>query len=80
MDNIKVCLCGGTGDCKCPPIKVEQVNHPLHYGGVNNPYEAIDTDSDEVVKINLDNIEYSDDVKNKIREEFDHILIKPHRY
>jgi len=36
--------------------------------------EAIDTDSDEVVKINLDNIEYSDDVKNKIREEFDHIL------
>lgn len=41
MDNIKVCLCGGTGDCKCPPIKVEQVNHPLHYGGVNNPYEAI---------------------------------------
>jgi|694.fasta_scaffold00190_73 hypothetical protein len=41
MDNIKSCVCGGIEDCKCPTIKVEQVNHPTHYGGVNNPYEAI---------------------------------------
>ena len=55
----KECVCGGTGPCQCPPIKVEQVNnmpghrnpppppqkeqvnHPQHYGGENNPYEAI---------------------------------------
>jgi hypothetical protein len=24
-----------------PPIKIEQVNHPQHYGGEDNPYEAI---------------------------------------
>ena len=24
-----------------PPIKKEQVNHPDHYGGADNPYEAI---------------------------------------
>jgi hypothetical protein len=24
-----------------PPPKIEQVNHPKHYGGENNPYEAI---------------------------------------
>ena len=24
-----------------PPPKKEQVNHPQHYGGENNPYEAI---------------------------------------
>ena len=37
----KECVCGGTGLCQCPPPKVEQVNHPKHYGGENNPYEAI---------------------------------------
>jgi hypothetical protein len=47
----KECVCGGweyqafsqgkTGLCQCPPIKVEQVNHPNHYGGEDNPYEAI---------------------------------------
>ena len=37
----KECVCGGTGICQCPPIKIEQVNHPQHYGGENNPYEAI---------------------------------------
>ena len=59
MDNLNVCVCGGTGPCQCPPPKVEQVNnmpghrnpppppekeqvnHPQHYGGQNNPYEAI---------------------------------------
>ena len=59
MDNLNVCVCGGTGPCQCPPPKVEQVNnmpghrnpppppekeqvnHPQHYGGENNPYEAI---------------------------------------
>jgi hypothetical protein len=37
----KECVCGGTGTCQCPIPKVEQVNHPSHYGGENNPYEAI---------------------------------------
>jgi hypothetical protein len=37
----KECVCGGTGTCQCPTPKVEQVNHPSHYGGENNPYEAI---------------------------------------
>ena len=37
----KECVCGGTGLCQCPPIKIEQVNHPQHYGGKNNEYEAI---------------------------------------
>ena len=37
----KECVCGGTGLCQCPPPKVEQVNHPNHYGGENNEYEAI---------------------------------------
>ena len=59
MDNLKSCVCGGTGPCQCPPPKMEQVNnmpghrnpppppekeqvnHPQHYGGENNPYEAI---------------------------------------
>jgi hypothetical protein len=41
MDNLKVCLCGGTGPCHCNPLKKEQVNHPQHYGGQDNPYEAI---------------------------------------
>lgn len=59
MDNLKSCVCGGTGPCQCPPPKVEQVNnmpghrnpppppekeqvnHPQHYGGQDNPYEAI---------------------------------------
>ena len=39
MDN--ECVCGGTGLCQCTPIKIEQVNHPNHYGGEDNPYEAI---------------------------------------
>jgi hypothetical protein len=39
MDN--ECVCGGSGLCQCPPIKIEQVNHPQHYGGKNNEYEAI---------------------------------------
>jgi hypothetical protein len=25
----------------CPPPKIDQVNHPQHYGGENNVYEAI---------------------------------------
>jgi hypothetical protein len=37
--------------------------------------EAIDTDADIVVQINTDKItQYSDNVKNKIREEFENIL------
>jgi hypothetical protein len=41
MDNLNVCLCGGTGPCQCTTLKKEQVNHPHHYGGQDNPYEAI---------------------------------------
>jgi len=37
----KECVCGGTGPCQCSTSKVEQVNHPQHYGGEDNPYEAI---------------------------------------
>jgi hypothetical protein len=37
----KECVCGANVFCECPPIKVEQVNHPNHYGGENNLYEAI---------------------------------------
>jgi hypothetical protein len=37
----KECVCDGTGTCQCPTPKVEQVNHPQHYGGKNNIYEAI---------------------------------------
>jgi hypothetical protein len=37
----KECVCGANVFCECPPIKVEQVNHPNHYGGEDNPYEAI---------------------------------------
>ncbi len=47
----KECVCGGweyqalsqgkTGLCQCPPPKIEQVNHPQHYGGENNEYEVI---------------------------------------
>ena len=37
----KECICGGTGPCQCDTPKIEQVNHPQHYGGENNPYEAI---------------------------------------
>ena len=36
--------------------------------------EAIDTDADNIVEINLDRIKYGDNVKNKIREEFNTIL------
>jgi uncharacterized protein YoxC len=36
--------------------------------------EAIDTDADKVVDINVDKLEYSDQVKNKIRDEFESIL------
>jgi hypothetical protein len=35
------CVCGGTGPCQCKSPKIEQVNHPQHYGGQDNPYEAI---------------------------------------
>ena len=38
------CICnplnGGDGNCQCSVPK-EQVNHPQHYGGEDNPYEAI---------------------------------------
>ena len=27
MDNLKSCVCGGTGPCQCPPPKMEQVNN-----------------------------------------------------
>lgn len=37
----KECVCGANVFCECPPIKIEQVNHPKHYGGQDNPYEAI---------------------------------------
>jgi len=37
----KECVCGGTVLCQCPPPKIEQVNHPQHYGGENNEYEVI---------------------------------------
>jgi len=36
----KECVCGGSGPCQCPTPN-EQVNHPSHYGGKDNPYEAI---------------------------------------
>ena len=36
--------------------------------------EAIDTDAEKVVEINVDKIPYSDDVKTKITEEFANIL------
>jgi hypothetical protein len=36
--------------------------------------EAIDTDADNIVEINLDKVNYSDPVKDKIREEFTNIL------
>jgi hypothetical protein len=34
------CVCEGKGLCQCA-IPKEQVNHPQHYGGENNTYEAI---------------------------------------
>ena len=37
----KECVCGANVFCECPPIKIEQVNHPNHYGGEENLYEAI---------------------------------------
>jgi len=37
----KECVCGANVFCECPPPKVEQVNHPQHYGGQDNTYEAI---------------------------------------
>jgi len=36
--------------------------------------EAIDTDAEEVVTINLDKVEYGDNVKNRIRDEFQIVL------
>jgi hypothetical protein len=36
--------------------------------------EAIDADADEIVSLNTDKLEYSDDVKEIIREEFSNIL------
>lgn len=37
----KECVCEDNVFCECPPIKIEQVNHPNHYGGEDNLYEAI---------------------------------------
>lgn len=70
----KECICGGTGPCQCPPIKVEQVNnmpghrnpppppikkeqvnHPQHYGGEDNPYEAIKVIDDWELGFSLGN-------------------------
>ncbi len=34
------CICNGEGPCQCSVPK-EMVNHPSHYGGEDNPYEAI---------------------------------------
>lgn len=34
------CVCNGEGLCQCK-VPTEMVNHPSHYGGENNPYEAI---------------------------------------
>ena len=36
--------------------------------------EAIDSDADKVVEINLDNLKYSDSIKEKIRDEFNTVL------
>jgi len=36
--------------------------------------EAIDTDAEKIVEINLDKIKYSDNVKERIREEFETII------
>ena len=36
--------------------------------------EAIDADSEEIVKLNTDKLDYSDQVKNLIKEEFQNIL------
>ena len=36
--------------------------------------EAIDTDAEEIVTINLDKVEYGDNVKNRIRDEFEIVL------
>jgi hypothetical protein len=37
----KECECGANVLCMCPTPNVEQVNHPTHYGGEDNVYEAI---------------------------------------
>lgn len=37
---MKECLCGGNGPCQCETPK-EMVNHPIHYGGQDNPYEVV---------------------------------------
>lgn len=36
--------------------------------------EAIDADAEQIVKLNTDNLDYSDQVKNIIREEFQNVL------
>ena len=36
--------------------------------------EAMDTDDNSIVSINLDKVEYTEKVKKRIREEFDHVL------
>lgn len=36
--------------------------------------ESIDTDADKVVTINTDNLTYSENVRNKIREEFENVI------
>jgi hypothetical protein len=35
------CVCEGKGPCQCKSVSTEQVNHPQHYGGEDNVYEAI---------------------------------------
>jgi hypothetical protein len=35
------CVCEGKGPCQCKSVRTEQVNHPQHYGGEDNLYEAI---------------------------------------
>jgi hypothetical protein len=37
----KECECGANVLCMCPTPNADQVNHPQHYGGEDNPYEAI---------------------------------------
>lgn len=36
--------------------------------------EALDTDAEKIVDLNLDKVDYSDQIKQKIREEFDTVL------
>jgi len=51
----KECVCGANVFCECPPPKVEQVNHPNHYGGELNPYEVIKVIDNWELGFNLGN-------------------------